>query len=161
MHLTFFSTGRPKKGIDKKLSVWPVHCLNWQFFEFIWIQHVCKFCLVYHLIDLDASRWSHNSFSETCAIFKCANSVEKQLLNFWNASVLHCFRNSSLTIIWNNLGLSNYKHMKRNLEFRKRNTCYNSKGESSCSDAFVESPKHSIVLGRIFCWAFIKRCFLK
>ena len=45
-----------------------------------------------------------------------------------NASVSHCFRNSSLTIIWNNLGLSNYKRMKRNLEFRKKDTCYNSKG---------------------------------
>ena len=44
-----------------------------------------------------------------------ANSVEKQLLNFRNASVSHCFRNSSLTIIWNNLDLSNYKHMKRKL----------------------------------------------
>ena len=51
--------------------------------------------------------------------FKRANSVEKQLLNFRNASVSQCFRNSSLTIIWNNLAMSNYKHMKRNLEFRK------------------------------------------
>ena len=51
--------------------------------------------------------------------FKCANSVEKQLLNFRNASVSHCFRNSSLIIIWNNLGLSNYKRMKRNLKFKK------------------------------------------
>ena len=59
--------------------------------------------------------------------FKHANSVEKQLLNLRNASVSHGFRNSSLTIIWNNLGLSNYKRMKRNLEFRKKNTCYNSK----------------------------------
>ena len=46
--------------------------------------------------------------------FKCTNSVEKQLLNFRNASVSHCFRNSSLTIIWNNLGLSIDKHLKRN-----------------------------------------------
>ena len=53
--------------------------------------------------------------------FKRANSVEKQLLNFRNASVSHCFRNLSLTIIWNNLGLSNYKRIKRNLEFRKKN----------------------------------------
>ena len=30
-----------------------------------------------------------------------------------SVSVSHCVRNSSLTIIWNNLGLSNYKHMKR------------------------------------------------
>ena len=52
--------------------------------------------------------------------FKSANSVQKQLLNFRNASVSHCFRNSSLTIIWNNLGLSNYKRMTRNLEFRKK-----------------------------------------
>ena len=48
---------------------------------------------------------------------KRANSVEKQLLNFRNASVSHCFRNSSLTITWNNLSLSNYKRMERNLEF--------------------------------------------
>ena len=53
-------------------------------------------------------------------------AVEKQLLSFRNASVSRCFRNSSLTIIWNNLGLSNYKSMKRNLEFRKKHTCYNS-----------------------------------
>ena len=50
--------------------------------------------------------------------FQSANIVEKQLLNFRNASVSHYFRNSSLTIIWNNLGLSYYKRMKRNLEFR-------------------------------------------
>ena len=52
--------------------------------------------------------------------FKRANSVEKQLLNFSNAFVSHCFRNSSLTIIWDNLGLYNFKCMKRNLEFRKK-----------------------------------------
>ena len=52
--------------------------------------------------------------------FRRANSVEKQkLLNFRNASISHCFRNSSLTIIWNNLGLSDYKRMKRNLELKK------------------------------------------
>ena len=48
-------------------------------------------------------------------IFWRTNSVEKQLLNFRNASVSHCFRNSSRTVIWNNLGLSNYKRMKRKL----------------------------------------------
>ena len=48
--------------------------------------------------------------------FKRANSVEKQPLNFRNAS--HCFRNWSLSIILNNLGLTNYKRKKRNLEFR-------------------------------------------
>ena len=52
--------------------------------------------------------------------FKRANSVEKQLLSFRNASVSRCFGNSSLTIIWNNLGLPSYKHMKRDLEFKKR-----------------------------------------
>ena len=59
--------------------------------------------------------------------FKWTNSDEKQLLNFRNASVSHCFRNSSLTIIWNNLDLCNYKRMKRNLEFRGKNACYYSK----------------------------------
>ena len=29
---------------------------QYKFFEFIWIQYICKFCLVYHLKDLDASR---------------------------------------------------------------------------------------------------------
>ena len=37
-----------------------------------------------------------------------------------HGSASHCFRNSSLTIIWNNLGLSNYKLMKRNPGFRKK-----------------------------------------
>ena len=36
------------------------HCLEialqFTVFEFIWIQSICKFCLVYQLIDLDASR---------------------------------------------------------------------------------------------------------
>ena len=58
--------------------------------------------------------------------FKRANSVEEQLLNFRIASVSHCFRNSSLTIISNNLGLSNYKRTKRNLELKKY-SCYDSK----------------------------------
>ena len=91
--------------------------------------------------------------------------MEKQLLNFRNVSVSHCFRNLSLTIIWNNLGLSDYKHMKMKLGFKeiqqktpvvisKRKTELFSplfKRESSYSDAFVASHNHSIVLGRIFC----------
>ena len=56
--------------------------------------------------------------------FKHANSVEKQLISFRNAYVSHCFRNSSLTITWNNLGLFNYKRMKRNLEFKGKNTYF-------------------------------------
>ena len=51
-------------------------------------------------------------FGDVCFFFKRANSMEKQLLNllnFRNAPVSHCFRNSSLTIICNNLGLSNEK----------------------------------------------------
>ena len=60
--------------------------------------------------------------------FKQANSVEKQLLNFRNVSVSHCFRSSSLTIIRNNLGLFNYKRMKKNLEFRKRTLVIIKKG---------------------------------
>ena len=31
----------------------------------------------------------------------------------------HTVRNSSPTIIWNNLGLSNYKHMKKKLGLKK------------------------------------------
>ena len=55
-------------------------------------------------------------------VLKCANSVEKQLSKFRNASVLHCFRNSSLRIIWNNVGMSNYKRMKSDLEFTEKKT---------------------------------------
>ena len=50
-------------------------------------------------------------------------SVESRS-KFFNASVPHCFRNSSLTIIWDNLGLSNYKRMKKDLEFREKETCF-------------------------------------
>ena len=53
-------------------------------------------------------------------VFKRANPVEKQLLKFTNVSVRHCFRNSSLTNIWNNLGLFNYKCMKAILHLEKK-----------------------------------------
>ena len=51
--------------------------------------------------------------------FKRANSVEKQLLNFRIVSLSNCFRNSSLIIICNNLGLSHSKRMKRILNLEK------------------------------------------
>ena len=43
---------------------------------------------------------------QRCMCFFIMQIQEKnlRLLNFRNASVSHCFRNSSLTIIWNNLG---------------------------------------------------------
>ena len=44
----------------------------------------------------------------------------KTAIKFQKASVSHCVRNSSLTIIWNNLGLSNCKHMKRKLGLKKK-----------------------------------------
>ena len=90
--------------------------------------------------------------------FYRANSVEKQLLNFRNASVSHCFRNSSLTIIWNNLGLSNYRRMKKTLGFKKtqktsvvRNYLVPYSKESPLTHMHCASLNHSIVLGRIFC----------
>ena len=47
--------GVPKTGIDKTFIR---SCSRPQFtvFEFISIQYICKFCLVYHLKDFDASR---------------------------------------------------------------------------------------------------------
>ena len=81
--------------------------------------------------------------------FRLANSVEKQLLNFRNASVSHRFTNSSLTIIWNNLALSKYKRMSRNLEFRRRNnTCYNSRRNYSVPNS-KESPLSVMHLWRL------------
>ena len=44
-----------KKGIDKKLLIGPAHGFS-SVFEFIWTQYIGKFCLVYQLIGLDASR---------------------------------------------------------------------------------------------------------
>ena len=113
LHRVFHTKGIHKKTFNRTCSR-----LQFTVFEFIWIQYICKFCLVYHLIDLDASKQNYSSFSETYVFFKPANSVEKLLLNFRNASVSHCFGNSLLTIIWNNLGPSNNRRMKRNLEFR-------------------------------------------
>ena len=46
--------GVPKKGINKKLSIGAAHDIN-SVLEFIWIQYIFNFCLVYHLKDLDAS----------------------------------------------------------------------------------------------------------
>ena len=75
---------------------------------------------MYHLKDLDASRLSYSSFSETHVFFKHANSAEKPLLNYRNASLSHCFRNSSLTIIWNKFSLSKHKRKKGILNLEKK-----------------------------------------
>ena len=56
LYKDFRVRGVPKKGIDQKLSVGAAHDFNSQFLEFIWIQYICKFCLVYHLKDLGTSR---------------------------------------------------------------------------------------------------------
>ena len=103
--------------------------------------------------------------------FKHANSVEKQLLNFRNSSISHCFRNSSLTIIWNNLGLSNYKRIKGILNLEKKNACYNSKRNYSVpyskvllllcicgiSQPFHRSGKN--ILLNVYKKIFLKICF--
>ena len=78
--------------------------------------------------------------------FSVQNQLKKQLLNFRNVSVLRCFRNSLLTIIWTDLSLSNYKRMKRtlNLEKNTKKELFSPlfKRESSCSNAFVASVNH-------------------
>ena len=66
--------------------------------------------------------WRFYAKSKFCICFEVHIPVEKQLLNFKNASVSHCFTNSSPTIIWNNLGLSNYNCMKRKLRLKKTTT---------------------------------------
>ena len=45
-----------KKGIDKKLLFGAAQGFNSQFLNLFGCQYICKFCLVYHLNDLDASR---------------------------------------------------------------------------------------------------------
>ena len=63
------------------------------------------------------------------AVFRrrtCFFSVQIQKKNSYQISEMllcrsRCFKNWSLTIIWNNLGPSYHKCMKRNLEFRKKN----------------------------------------
>ena len=86
-----------KKCIDKKLLVGPAHGLKFKVFKFIWIQYTCKFYLVYHLIDLDASLVTAVFQRRMC--FSVCKFSRKTAV-----SDSHCFRNSSLTIIWNNLG---------------------------------------------------------
>ena len=45
------------QGVPKKVSIKDFYSLlQFTVFDFIWIQYVRKFCLVYHLIDLDVSR---------------------------------------------------------------------------------------------------------
>ena len=59
-----FLTGRKNiillQGVPKKVSIKNFYSdlftASINNFEFIWTQYICKFCLVYHLIDLDASR---------------------------------------------------------------------------------------------------------
>ena len=61
---------------------------------------------MFHLKDMDSSRKSYSSFSETYVFFSVQIQQKKQLSNFRNAFESRCFKNSSLTIIWNNLCLS-------------------------------------------------------
>ena len=50
-------TGCPMKKVSMKNFLGgAAQGFNSQFFEVIWIQYICKFCSVYHLIDLDAPR---------------------------------------------------------------------------------------------------------
>ena len=50
-----FSTGCPKK-VSIKNFYSDLFTDSFHIFEFIWIHSICKFCLVYHLIDLDISK---------------------------------------------------------------------------------------------------------
>ena len=149
-----------KKGIDKKLLFGAAQGLNSQFLNLFGFSISVSFvwCIIYRI-------WTH--LGKVIVVFRrgmCFLALKfSRKTAIKNASVSQCFRNSSLTIIWNNLGLSNYNRIKRKLGFKKittRNTCYNFKKElfspllkreSSYSDAFVASLNHSIVLGRIFC----------
>ena len=56
--MTFFTNGSTGCPIKKVLKTFIRSCSRPQFtvFEFIWIQYICKFCLVYHLKNLDTSR---------------------------------------------------------------------------------------------------------
>ena len=44
----------------------------------------------------------------------------KTAIKFQKCFCVTCFRNLSVTIIWNNLCLFNHKRVKRNFEFRKK-----------------------------------------
>ena len=110
-------------------------------------------------------------FSEKTVIKfqKCfCQKAQSKWLNFRNASVSHCFRKSLLTIIWNNLGLSDYKHMKKILNLEKNHLLQFKKElfsplfirVSPCSNAFVTSFNLTIILERIVLIS-IERYFLK
>ena len=64
--------------------------------EFIWIQHIFfgasfnKSGCIWVKLQLFLETYMY-------LLFRCAYSVEKQPLNFRNASVSHCFRNLSLS----------------------------------------------------------------
>ena len=84
----------------------------------------------------------------------------------------HCFRNSSLTVIWNKLGLSNCKTYEKELWIKKktpktpviiskRNYLVAYSKVSHLTIMHLWHLNHPTVLGRIFCWTFIERCFLK
>ena len=74
------------QGVPKKVSIKTFirsySRLQFTVFGFIWIQYICKFCLVFHLKDLDASRWSYSSFTERYVLF----SVQIQQKNSYQIS---------------------------------------------------------------------------
>ena len=59
-------------------------------------------------------------FGDIC-VFLAFKFSRKTTVKFQKCFGVTLFQNSSLTIIWNNLGLSCHKCMTRKLEFRKKN----------------------------------------
>ena len=102
------------------------------------------------------------------AVFRrgmCFPRFEIQWKNSYSISktlLCHSFRNSTLTIIWNNLGLSNYNRMKRKLVLKKKATPviiskrnylvpYSKEIPLTLMHLWHLSTDSAIVLGRIFC----------
>ena len=89
-------------------------------------------------------------FGDVC-VFQAYKFSRKTAVKFQKCFCLILFL-KFVTIIWNNLGQSNYKCTKRNLDFTKKELFSPLfKRDSSWLNEFVASLNHSIILGRIFC----------
>ena len=71
-----------QKKVSIKTFIRSCSLLHFRVFEFIWIQYICKFCLVYHLKDLGASRQSYSILSETYMFFLAFKFSRKTAIKF-------------------------------------------------------------------------------
>ena len=92
----FYKTGCPIKEVLIKTFNWICSGLQFTVFEFIWIQYICKFCLVYHLIDLVKLQ---QFFGDVCVFQACKFSRKTAIKTNFNYCSSGSGQNSVIPVV--------------------------------------------------------------